>query len=171
MFFLSHHQRTMRQTQKLLQEKNIKLVSMVEELNTAQQKQRHFQELAETDALTGLLNKAAIEHAGAAILATPAEPACCHALFIIDLDHFKEANDTLGHQRGDDILRRFGLSLSHIVRAEDAVGRFGGDEFILLLNNLPRNNLECIAQRISEAAHKLEAGYQFDILLHTPYTN
>jgi len=156
MFFLSHHQQSMNKAQKLLQEKNLKLLSMIEELNTAQQKQRHYQELAETDALTGLLNKTAIEHAGNEILHTPAAPDRCHALFIIDLDHFKEANDTLGHQRGDDILRRFGKCLTHIVRADDAVGRFGGDEFILVLDNIPRHNIECIATRIREAAYNLE---------------
>ena len=156
MFFLSHHQQSMRRAQKLLQEKNRKLQSMLNELNTAQQKQRHYQELAETDALTGLLNKAAIERAGSEILRTPAAPDRCHALFIIDLDHFKEANDTLGHQRGDDILRRFAVCLSHIVRANDAVGRFGGDEFILVIDNIPRHNIECIATRIREAAHNLE---------------
>jgi diguanylate cyclase (GGDEF)-like protein len=161
MFFLSHHQQSMRRAQNLLQEKNRKLQSMLNELNTAQQKQRHYQELAETDALTGLLNKAAIERAGSEILRTPAAPDRCHALFIIDLDHFKEANDTLGHQRGDDILRRFAVCLSHIVRADDAVGRFGGDEFILMLTSLPRHNIECIANRIREAAHNLEpAGNQ-----------
>ena len=156
MFFLSHHQQSMRRAQKLLQEKNRKLQSMLNKLNTAQQKQRHYQELAETDALTGLLNKAAIERAGSEILRTPAAPDRCHALFIIDLDHFKEANDTLGHQRGDDILRRFAVCLSHIIRANDAVGRFGGDEFILVLDNIPRHNIERIATRIREAAHNLE---------------
>ena len=161
MFFLSHHQQSMNRAQKLLQEKNRKLQTMLNELNTAQQKQRHYQELAETDALTGLLNKAAIERAANEILLTPAAPDRCHALFIIDLDHFKEANDTLGHQRGDDILRRFAVGLSHIVRADDAVGRFGGDEFILMLTSLPRHNIECIANRIREAAHNLEpAGNQ-----------
>jgi diguanylate cyclase (GGDEF)-like protein len=102
------------------------------------------------------LNKAAIERAGSEILRTPAAPDHCHALFIIDLDHFKEANDTLGHQRGDDILRRFAVCLSHIVRANDAAGRFGGDEFILVLDNIPQHNIECIAARIREAAHNLE---------------
>ncbi|MCR5757039.1 MAG: diguanylate cyclase [Selenomonas sp.] len=156
MFFLSHHQRTLRKTQLLLQQKNLKLLSVVKELNTAHQKQRHYQELAETDALTGLLNKAAIERAGGEILSTATAPHCYHALFIVDLDYFKEANDSLGHQKGDDILRRFGLGLSHIVRSNDAVGRFGGDEFILVLANIPQPNIEIIAQRISEAAHNLE---------------
>jgi len=156
MFFLSHHQRTMHKSQLLLQQKNRKLLSTIKELNTAQQEQRRYQELAETDALTGLLNKASIEREGGKILTSPTATGCCHALFIVDLDHFKEANDSLGHQKGDDILRRFGLSLSHIVRSNDAVGRFGGDEFILVLNNIPRAGIDAIAQRISEAAHYLE---------------
>ena len=62
----------------------------------------------------------------------------------------------MGHQKGDDILRRFALCLMHIVRANDALGRFGGDEFILILENLPRPAAIAIATRINTAARSLE---------------
>lgn len=156
MAFQQHHKLAMQKARQLLQEKNEALTTTIRELKTAQQSKEFYKEKAETDALTGVLNKAAIEAAGARILATPPQQGCCHALLIIDLDHFKEANDTLGHQRGDDILRRFALCLSHIVRANDAVGRFGGDEFILVLKDLPQATVLAISMRIREAAYNLE---------------
>ena len=154
--FLWHYGRKLRQQQSLLEEKNQTLQATIHTLAEVNRSRDNYKTLAETDALTGLLNKAAIEQAGQAILATPPAPERCHALFIIDLDHFKEANDTMGHQKGDDILRRFALCLMHIVRANDALGRFGGDEFILILENLPRPAAIAIATRINTAARSLE---------------
>ena len=154
--FQHHHQTAMEKARALLEEKNNDLTSTIEELKEANHSKKIYKAMAETDALTGVLNKAAIEAAGGEILAQPPTDGHCHALFIIDLDHFKEANDTLGHQRGDDILRRFALSLTHIIRGGDALGRFGGDEFILVLDNIPRHAIEKVARRITEAAHKLE---------------
>lgn len=156
LLFLQHHEHSMALAKRQLQEKNEALTATIDELQQANQSKKHYKEMAETDALTGVLNKAAIEATGQEIFAHPPAEGLCHALFIIDLDHFKEANDTLGHQEGDNILRRFALSLIHIVRASDAVGRFGGDEFILLLNNLPQEAAVTIAQRIIDAAHNLE---------------
>ena len=54
-------------------------------------------------------------------------------MYIIDLDHFKEANDNFGHQYGDRILVEFAVRLRHIFRSNDCVGRFGGDEFITMI--------------------------------------
>jgi diguanylate cyclase (GGDEF)-like protein len=58
------------------------------------------------------------------------------ALLFIDLDGFKAINDTMGHNCGDDLLKRIGLRLKDGVRASDHVGRFGGDEFLILLNGM-----------------------------------
>ncbi len=155
-YFQIRHQSAMEGAKRQLQEKNAALTATVQELKEANLSKKHYKTMAETDALTGVLNKAAIEAAGAEILTTPPQEGHCHALLIIDLDHFKEANDTLGHQRGDDILRRFALSLTHIIRSGDAAGRFGGDEFILVLDNIPPHTITDVAQRIIEAAHNLE---------------
>lgn len=156
MLFLNHHNQAMSKAKKLLQEKNVMLTATIKELKEANQSKNFYKEKAEIDALTGVLNKAAIEAIGQEILTTPLQPGRCHALFIIDLDHFKEANDTLGHQKGDEILRRFALYLAHIVRANDAVGRFGGDEFILMLRDFPQEAVASVARRVIEAAHSLE---------------
>ncbi|MBE6073152.1 MAG: diguanylate cyclase [Selenomonas ruminantium] len=153
---INRHEVSMRKAKDMLQEKNLMLMATVKELMAAQKSKRIYKEMAQKDALTGVLNKRGIEEAGSEVLASPLTEGNCHALLIIDLDHFKEANDTLGHQRGDMILRQFALSLIHIVRTRDAVGRFGGDEFILVLNDLPAAMAATVAKRINEAAHNLE---------------
>ena len=97
--------------------------------------QHRFEELqqrASQDALSGLLNRAAMEHCIKKRLEemTP-EDAC--ALFIVDLDDFKQVNDTLGHQAGDQAIRQSAQILSGLFRASDIVGRLGGDEFAVFL--------------------------------------
>lgn len=156
LLFLNHHSRAMSKAQKLLQENNTKLKATIQELQETIQSREFYKEKAEIDALTGVLNKAAIESTGQEMLNTPLQQGHCHALFFIDLDHFKEANDTLGHQKGDEILHNFALNLVHIVRAQDTVGRFGGDEFILLLQDYPQKAIASVARRVMEAAHSLE---------------
>lgn len=86
---------------------------------------------SETDKLTGLLNKKALEYLCREFLLLDGEESA--ALYVIDLDHFKEANDTYGHQCGDMILQRFANFLLEIFGKTAFVGRFGGDEFVVLL--------------------------------------
>ena len=74
----------------------------------------------------------------------------------MDLDHFKEANDTQGHQYGDDILKDFAHALIRLTRHRDIVGRFGGDEFVLYLRNIPEAAIPPLAQRLLNAAHQLD---------------
>ncbi len=64
-----------------------------------------------------------------------------HALILFDLDNFKEINDTYGHIAGDQVLKSVADHLKTIFRKTDIVGRFGGDEFIVLLSDLPGNSL------------------------------
>ena len=79
------------------------------------------------------------------------------ALFIIDLDHFKEANDTFGHQYGDRILVEFAVTIRHLFRIQDCVGRFGGDEFIVMIAGPLTNEIICKkAVQIQDAAKGTE---------------
>jgi len=69
-------------------------------------------------------------------------------LMYLDLDHFKEVNDTLGHDMGDMLLKHVAERLMKCVRADDIVARLGGDEFTVILNNVNRQITERIAQNI-----------------------
>jgi diguanylate cyclase (GGDEF)-like protein len=89
--------------------------------------------LALHDPLTGLPNRSLFhDRAGQALLAARREQASV-ALMILDLDRFKEVNDTLGHHNGDLLLKEIGLRLRSALRASDSIARLGGDEYGLLL--------------------------------------
>lgn len=95
-------------------------------------KEESLKDKAQTDSLTGLLNRAAaLEQISGFLLGEGRE--WRHALMIIDLDGFKEINDTFGHMEGDRVLQAMAKKMQSILRPSDIVGRFGGDEFIVLV--------------------------------------
>ncbi|MBP3772221.1 MAG: diguanylate cyclase [Treponema sp.] len=113
---------------------------------------------AEIDKLTGLLNKATFERRCRSML-TDNQPGMFSALIIIDLDHFKEVNDTLGHQTGDALLHDFAEVLRRLFRPTDPIGRFGGDEFVVFLNDLPGKEIAMQkAKRIVEMTPSILIG-------------
>lgn len=88
--------------------------------------------LAEHDSLTGLPNRKQLEQAGAVALSWNRRNKTHVAALILDLDRFKEVNDSLGHSAGDELLRAFAERLESAVREEDIIARLGGDEFVVL---------------------------------------
>ncbi len=104
---------------------------------------------ARTDELTGLPNRRALLDTARRTLtsATAAEPA---ALLLLDLDGFKEVNDSLGHHAGDDLLRQIGPRLRPALRTGDLLARLGGDEFAVLLPSADLDEAESLAQRLRE---------------------
>jgi len=84
------------------------------------------------------------------------------SLLMCDVDHFKEINDRHGHLVGDEVLRELSARLMSAVRQNDAVGRYGGEEFLAVLSGCPRHNLEEVAEQvrraISTAPFKTSAG-------------
>ncbi len=89
--------------------------------------------LAQHDALTALPNRALTRELGERVLASARRDGLRSAVLFVDLDRFKPINDTYGHDAGDAVLREVAARLSHCIRAEDVVGRIGGDEFMIVL--------------------------------------
>ena len=106
---------------------------------------------AQHDALTGLENRTAfqerLQHAieGAAYTASPI------AMMMMDLDRFKEINDTLGHQAGDLLLQQIGPRLRGMLRKQDTLARLGGDEFAMLLPGTDAAGAQELAERVQRA--------------------
>ena len=110
------------------------------------------QHLAVTDELTGLANRRRLldELEGSlAALSHEGPQAGSLALLLIDLDHFKEINDSFGHHTGDELLRQIGPRIRQVVRQSDLVARLGGDEFAVLLQGADTFKAATVAQRIS----------------------
>jgi diguanylate cyclase (GGDEF)-like protein len=112
------------------------------------------QALALQDPLTGVGNRRAFEQRVAAELARSRRHALPFAVLYVDLDGFKAVNDRLGHSAGDAVLRRVALGASTAVRGEDFVGRYGGDEFAVLLPGAGDEEARRVAARISAAVER-----------------
>lgn len=118
----------------------------------------HLRELALTDELTGLKNRRAILDDLNRELAKSRRTDQNLAVIFIDVDKFKEVNDTYGHGQGDRVLQALAEIFENGTRDTDSLGRFGGDEFLLLVPldpNEPAANIEEVLQRHVEAAKKV----------------
>lgn len=101
---------------------------------------------AEHDALTGILNKAAI---GAAIDRRLPVANCC--LLALDVDHFKRVNDSFGHLTGDLVLKNVADRIQGVINDNDLLGRFGGEEFLVLTAEASLSRARVLAERIRNA--------------------
>ena len=108
--------------------------------------------LAFHDVLTGLPNRALVEERLTQALALATRHEQRVALLLIDLDRFKNINDTYGHHAGDELIIAVAHRLSSLVRASDTVGRIGGDEFIVVMPEVDNiGQVQALAQRILDA--------------------
>jgi diguanylate cyclase (GGDEF)-like protein/PAS domain S-box-containing protein len=111
--------------------------------------QQRIQHLAYHDNLTGLPNRSLLQDRLAHSIARAERSNRKVAVLFIDLDNFKNINDTLGHDVGDELLRQVARRLSECVRVEDTIARQGGDEFIVLLDSLEDGRgASLVAQKI-----------------------
>jgi diguanylate cyclase (GGDEF)-like protein/PAS domain S-box-containing protein len=106
---------------------------------------------ASHDSLTGLLNRREMERRMQSALQNAAIDRSTVAVVMIDLDGFKKINDRLGHRAGDDFLRHVTAALRKSVRAGDLIARFGGDEFLVLLERTNEENAMRVAQAMLSA--------------------
>ncbi|CAM3158431.1 GGDEF domain-containing protein [Saccharomonospora xinjiangensis] len=107
-----------------------------------------LQDAVVTDPKTGLLNMRGWTESAERALNRVRRAGSTLAVLMVDLDHFKWINDTFGHPAGDDVLAAVANALSSVTRPADVVGRFGGEEFILLLPDADTSAAELAAERI-----------------------
>lgn len=111
-------------------------------------------EAADRDALTGLLNRRSFSERAEQALETARRNGDPLGLLYVDLDNFKEINDTEGHALGDQVLAAFGLRLTRLVRDSDAPARIGGDEFVVICPGADEAKLREIALRLQQGMQR-----------------
>ena len=136
------------QDQELLQFVSTQIATVIER----QQMQARLQHMAQYDQLTDLPNRGLLYDRLKAALATARHEQSQLALLFIDLDKFKQVNDTLGHGMGDLLLQETAVRLKRCIRESDTVARIGGDEFVVLLQRpLLPEHAELVAKKIDDA--------------------
>jgi diguanylate cyclase (GGDEF)-like protein len=120
-----------------------------------------------TDPLSGTLNRRGFAQEYRRVLARAARARGPVALLAIDLDHFKEVNDTHGHLEGDQVIAQVGALLAQTARAGDVVARTGGEEFVLLLPETPLEGALHLGERLVEAFRARAFGRGGQVVLTT----
>jgi diguanylate cyclase (GGDEF)-like protein len=122
--------------------------------------ERRLVQASRTDPLTGVANRGALLEGGSRLLRRCQQEGMSFSLAIFDVDHFKRVNDTYGHAMGDEVLRTFAETTLSILRPGDLFGRYGGEEFVMIL---PRATIEAayvIAERIRTAFASKSVAHQ-----------
>jgi len=128
--------------------------------------ERNLHAMAHTDAMTNLPNRRHFDAALQTSAGLPATPDRGLALLYLDIDHFKQINDTFGHAVGDAVLVEFARRLRATIRGSDVVARLAGDEFTVLLQDLrAAADVDAIARKILAAVREpfALAGHRLDI--------
>jgi diguanylate cyclase (GGDEF)-like protein len=122
---------------------------------------------ATTDAKTGLLNAATWHHVASVELARAERESYGAALLIIDMDNFKVINDTHGHLTGDDVLKAVADCLAEEMRGYDSIGRFGGEEFVVVLSEVDELSALTISERLRVRIGNLQVTSRADASILT----
>ena len=150
-----YKQRHYRRKNALREELKKKNKELEKEITERRQAEERIHQLAYYDALTGLPNRALYNDRLSLALAHAQRTREMLAVLFLDLDRFKDINDTLGHSIGDQLLKTVARRLADSLRKEDTVTRLGGDEFTMLLPGMTQTeDAAGIAQKILEAVKK-----------------
>ncbi len=139
-----------------LKESNRQLHARIEEIGRLQVA---LQELAVRDSLTGLYNRRYLDETLDREVSRARREGNPLSLVMLDIDYFKRVNDTYGHQVGDEVLRTLAATLSADIRAEDVPCRYGGEEFLILLPNMPLETAMMRAEAWRAAVEKLSIAH------------
>jgi diguanylate cyclase (GGDEF)-like protein len=124
------------------------LLSISAILLSSEQLRNEMAKLLKYDALTGALTRRSAFEYGENELARSSRSGTVFSVLLIDLDHFKEINDKYGHQKGDVVLTEFVQRVEQVLRRPSVMGRYGGEEFIVLLPDTTKEKAVQVAERI-----------------------
>ena len=119
--------------------------------------------LATLDSLTEIYNRAAMEKLINTEIDRSKRYGLPMSLLLLDLDHFKKVNDNYGHQVGDFTLKKFVEIVTKVLREHDILGRFGGEEFTVLLPDTDLVNAHIVAERVRDMVEKTPIKCRFNI--------
>jgi diguanylate cyclase (GGDEF)-like protein/PAS domain S-box-containing protein len=150
------------------------VIASVTDITSRVENERRIEQLINFDALTGLPNRNLLHDRMGQAIRTAERTQAPLAMLFLDLDHFKNVNDTLGHSMGDELLVEVGQRLTASIRQSDTVARIGGDEFVLVLADADATNaeavskklLECLARPYQIGAHTLASTPSIGIALY-----
>ena len=134
-------------------------IAIVTDISAHKANEAHIHRLAHFDALTGLPNRSLLADRVGQSLSRVERNAESLALIFMDIDRFKNVNDSLGHRIGDELLIQVAGRLRHVLREEDTVSRLGGDEFILVLPSASAEGAAHVAEKVLKS---LSAPYQIE---------
>ena len=123
-------------------------------------KNKELNVLANRDALTGLYNRRTMTQQVMKLFEAYKDNNEIFALVICDIDDFKDVNDSLGHDCGDEVLKTIARTLSSLVREQDYLCRWGGEEFLIMLKNISHDQAMTIAERFRAKIEETEIRYK-----------
>jgi diguanylate cyclase (GGDEF)-like protein len=133
-------------------------------LGTQRELEDALRELAESDPLTRIMNRAGITAELARRCAEFQRYGTVFAVLLVDVDHFKAVNDRIGHLGGDHVLRRVAEIMRSALREVDSVGRYGGEEFVVVLPGTVLESAVSTAERIRLAIEQVPVRYERELL-------
>ena len=138
--------------------------ALQQKIAEAEALQVQLRDQAVRDPLTGLYNRRFLAEASVARIELARRQATPIAIVLIDIDHFKQINDLHGHARGDEVLQQFAALLRDRMRRSDIICRFGGEEFVLLVDNCDDATLAEILDGLMKQFRGLRFGAGDDLL-------
>lgn len=136
------------------------VTQMRQEMSAAQEQSRQLEEQLQQDALTGLLSRRGYEERMAQEFERYRRYRQQLSLIVFDLDHFKQVNDQFGHQSGDKCLKLISRYIRPVIRKSDALARYGGDEFVLILPGIDCSGAAQVAEKIRHLVEQIRFLYE-----------
>lgn len=128
-----------------------RLAEVMEENERLKERVKEYEASSLKDHLTGAFNRRFLDETGHKIIASEKRAKRSWGILMIDIDHFKNVNDTYGHQSGDQVLKNVVAMLQHISRDGDFVVRYGGEEFLVLALDINKTDVINLAERYRKA--------------------